>query len=243
MAARLGRVPALRLHSTCGMNMFLLWLLGSVLEPALGRAPLRAALRDIAARRVAGRSVAVARRDGGGCVGRVFGLMGAMVVLQLRARQNPWHSGIGSLVVLNLVITFARPRHLHRRSPRWTAGRCRGRGVGHPAALAPGEREGQGRLRGAVRPGPGGGGGPCRAGLRRAPPRVLLRSAAQPAVGAPSTRCLRLRRLVFQMWRNTGLATKEPTRAAHPPREHQPFAPHEPGAAGPRPGPGPPAAA
>ena len=39
----------------------------------------------------------------------VFGLMGALVVLQLRARQNPWHTGLGGLVLINLVLTFAIP--------------------------------------------------------------------------------------------------------------------------------------
>jgi hypothetical protein len=30
-------------------------------------------------------------------------------VLQLRAKQNPWQSGIGGLVALNLVLTFLIP--------------------------------------------------------------------------------------------------------------------------------------
>jgi membrane associated rhomboid family serine protease len=44
-----------------------------------------------------------------GASGAVFGLMGAMVVLQYRAGQNPWQSGILGLVALNLVITFVVP--------------------------------------------------------------------------------------------------------------------------------------
>ena len=44
-----------------------------------------------------------------GASGAVFGLMGALVVLQLRARQNPWHTGLGGLVLINLVLTFAIP--------------------------------------------------------------------------------------------------------------------------------------
>ncbi len=35
--------------------------------------------------------------------------MGALVVLQMRAGHSPWQSGIGTLVVLNLVLTFAIP--------------------------------------------------------------------------------------------------------------------------------------
>ena len=44
-----------------------------------------------------------------GASGAVFGLMGALIVLQLRAKQNPWQSGIGGLVLINLVLTFAIP--------------------------------------------------------------------------------------------------------------------------------------
>jgi membrane associated rhomboid family serine protease len=44
-----------------------------------------------------------------GASGAVFGLMGALTVLQMRSGQNPWRSGIGTLIVLNLVITFMVP--------------------------------------------------------------------------------------------------------------------------------------
>ncbi len=92
-----------------GMNMFLLWLLGQVLEPALGRAQF--ALVYVVS--LLGGSLGVMLIDPQaptvGASGAVFGLMGALVVLQLRAGQSPWQSGIGTLVVLNLVITFALP--------------------------------------------------------------------------------------------------------------------------------------
>ncbi|MGI9577591.1 MAG: rhomboid family intramembrane serine protease [Microthrixaceae bacterium] len=91
------------------MNMFLLWLLGQVLEPALGKAQF-VAVYFVS---LLGGSLGVMLLDPGsatvGASGAVFGLMGALVVLQLRAGQNPWQSGIGTLVVLNLVITFAVP--------------------------------------------------------------------------------------------------------------------------------------
>jgi membrane associated rhomboid family serine protease len=32
-----------------------------------------------------------------------------LIVLQLRAHQNPWQSGIGGLVAINLVLTFLIP--------------------------------------------------------------------------------------------------------------------------------------
>ncbi len=91
------------------MNMFLLWLLARELEPVLGH--LRFGL--LYAVSLMGGAVGVMLMSPMdptlGASGAVFGLMGAMVVLQLRARQNPWSSGIGGLVLINLVFTFAVP--------------------------------------------------------------------------------------------------------------------------------------
>ena len=91
------------------MNMFLLWLLGQVLEPALGKAQFVA----VYVVSLLGGSLGVMLLDPAsatvGASGAVFGLMGALVVLQLRAGQSPWQSGIGTLVALNLLITFAVP--------------------------------------------------------------------------------------------------------------------------------------
>lgn len=90
-----------------GFNMYLLWLLGQVLEPAFGRfrfgllygvsllaGSFGAILLDPTALTV-------------GASGAVFGLMGAMVVAQRAAGIDVWQSGIGGLVVVNLLITFA----------------------------------------------------------------------------------------------------------------------------------------
>ncbi|MCB9387799.1 MAG: rhomboid family intramembrane serine protease [Microthrixaceae bacterium] len=100
------------LHSSVlhlGMNMLLLWLLGKVLEPALGRAQFV----GIYFVSLLGGSLGVMLLDPTaptvGASGAIFGLMGALVVLQLRAGQSPWQSGIGTLIALNLVITFMLP--------------------------------------------------------------------------------------------------------------------------------------
>lgn len=91
------------------MNMFLLWLLGQALEPALGRSQF-VALYVVS---LLGGSLGVMLVDPAaptvGASGAVFGLMGALTVLQMRAGHNPWRSGIGTLIVLNLVITFMVP--------------------------------------------------------------------------------------------------------------------------------------
>jgi membrane associated rhomboid family serine protease len=92
-----------------GMNMLLLWFLSQELEPALGRA--RFVLLYVTA--LVGGSLGVLvvspLSPTVGASGAVFGLMGALIVLQLRAKQNPWQSGIGGLVLINLVLTFAIP--------------------------------------------------------------------------------------------------------------------------------------
>lgn len=91
------------------MNMFLLWLLGQELEPALGGRRF-GLLYGVS---LLGGSLGVMVLDPTsltvGASGAIFGLMGALVVLQLRAKQNPWQSGIAGLVLINVVITFALP--------------------------------------------------------------------------------------------------------------------------------------
>jgi membrane associated rhomboid family serine protease len=89
-----------------GFNMYLLWLLGKVLEPALGR--LRFGL-VYGVSLLAGSFGAILVDPLAftvGASGAVFGLMGAMVVAQRAAGINVWQSGIGVLVLVNLLITF-----------------------------------------------------------------------------------------------------------------------------------------
>lgn len=92
-----------------GMNMLLLWFLSQELEPALGRA--RFVLLYVVA--LLGGSLGVLvvspMSPTVGASGAVFGLMGALIVLQLRAKQSPWQSGIGGLVLINLAFTFMVP--------------------------------------------------------------------------------------------------------------------------------------
>lgn len=92
-----------------GMNMLLLWFLSQELEPALGR--LNFGLLYVVS--LVGGALGVIVLDPMsptvGASGAVFGLMGALIVLQLRAKQNPWQSGIGGLVAINLLLTFLIP--------------------------------------------------------------------------------------------------------------------------------------
>lgn len=89
-----------------GFNGYLLWQLGHMLEPALGRARYA----GVYAAGLAGGSLGVVVLSWDaptlGASGAVFGLMGAAMVMLRRRGVNPWQTDIGSLVLLNLALTF-----------------------------------------------------------------------------------------------------------------------------------------
>ena len=92
-----------------GFNMWLLWQLGGMLEPALGR--LRYGL--VAYTALVSGSFGVLllspRALTVGASGIVFGLMGA-AFLAMRARGiDPMQTGIGGLILINLLLTFTIP--------------------------------------------------------------------------------------------------------------------------------------
>jgi membrane associated rhomboid family serine protease len=89
-----------------GLNMFILYQLGRLLEPALGRVAFTA----LYGASLLGGSLLVLVLDPDvptvGASGAVYGLMGAAVVA-LRARGiNPFSTSIGMLLVINLIFTF-----------------------------------------------------------------------------------------------------------------------------------------
>lgn len=90
-------------------NMFALWVLGSQLEPALGR--LRFALVYAVSLLVGSLGVIVLDPESLtlGASGAVFGLFGYAVVGQVARGINPMQTGLGGIVVLNLLFTFAVP--------------------------------------------------------------------------------------------------------------------------------------
>ena len=92
-----------------GFNMALLYRFGELLEPALGR--IRFAALYIAALLAgsAGALLVAPMALTGGASGAVFGLVGAAAVAQHRHGVGIWQSGIGGLLVLNLIFTFAIP--------------------------------------------------------------------------------------------------------------------------------------
>lgn len=92
-----------------GMNMWVLWMLGNMLEPVLGRVRFAAVY---AATLLAG-SMGVMLVDPQsatvGASGAIFGLMGLAVTLQRSRGVDPWQSGLGGLILVNLLITFGVP--------------------------------------------------------------------------------------------------------------------------------------
>ncbi len=88
-----------------GFNMYLLYVLGLMLEPSIGTA--RFALIYFTALLAGSCGVMFATAAPSlGASGAVFGLMGAAVV-ELRARNmSVMQSGIGGLIVINLVLSF-----------------------------------------------------------------------------------------------------------------------------------------
>jgi membrane associated rhomboid family serine protease len=92
-----------------GFNMWVLYYLGMMLEPALGSFRLgliylvSLLCGSFGALLVSPHVLTV------GASGAIFGLMGAAAV-EMRARQIPlMQSGVGGLIVLNLIISFAIP--------------------------------------------------------------------------------------------------------------------------------------
>lgn len=86
-------------------NMYLLYLLGRLLEPALGS--LRFAAIYFTALLAGSFGALLATNAASlGASGAVFGLMGAAAV-EMRARGiNPMQTGIGGLIVINLIVSF-----------------------------------------------------------------------------------------------------------------------------------------
>ena len=90
-------------------NMLALWNLSSVLESALGRDRFVAVY--VTSLLTGSLGVLVVSPDSltVGASGAVFGLMGALVVAQRVRGIDPWSSGIGMVIGINLLITFTLP--------------------------------------------------------------------------------------------------------------------------------------
>lgn len=91
-----------------GLNMWVLWILGRFLEPALGRSRFLA----LYFASLLGGSLGAALLDQGvtaGASGAIFGLMGAAVLLARDNKIDLMRSGLLPTVGLNLLLTFLIP--------------------------------------------------------------------------------------------------------------------------------------
>jgi membrane associated rhomboid family serine protease len=92
-----------------GFNMWVLYVLGMMLEPALGRVRFAVIYGVALLTGSLGALIVSPHAVTVGASGAVFGLMGAAAV-EMRARQIPvMQSGVGSLILINLVISFTLP--------------------------------------------------------------------------------------------------------------------------------------
>jgi membrane associated rhomboid family serine protease len=92
-----------------GFNMYVLYILGQMLEPALGRFRFGLIYAVSLLSGSLGALLVTPHSPTVGASGAVFGLMGAAAV-EMRARQIPiMQSGVGGLILINLVISFTLP--------------------------------------------------------------------------------------------------------------------------------------
>jgi membrane associated rhomboid family serine protease len=89
-----------------GFNMYLLYLLGMMLEPAIGSLRFTVIYFTSLLAGSFGALVATAAPTLGAS-GAIFGLMGAAVVELRKRRLSVMQSGIGGLIVINLILSFS----------------------------------------------------------------------------------------------------------------------------------------
>jgi membrane associated rhomboid family serine protease len=91
------------------LNMFVIWIAGAQLEPALGRT--RFALLYFASLLAGSAGALLVSPDvlTVGASGAAFGLMAALAVGMRQRGIDIWRTGVGTLLVINLLFTFAAP--------------------------------------------------------------------------------------------------------------------------------------
>ena len=100
-----------------GMNMLVLWIVGAPVEQAIGRGRFLALYVVSGLAGSAGALLFSPNAITVGASGAIFGILGAALVLERRAATFSAGQAFG-LIVFNLMLTFAIPRHLRRRPPR-----------------------------------------------------------------------------------------------------------------------------
>ncbi len=92
-----------------GFNMWILWQLGQLLERTLGRTKFALLYTASLLGGSAGILLLTDRGISGGASGAVFGLMAALAISMHQQGINILQTGVGRLLMLNLVFTFVIP--------------------------------------------------------------------------------------------------------------------------------------
>jgi membrane associated rhomboid family serine protease len=92
-----------------GFNMYILYWLGTMMEPSLGHARFLALYLTSLLAGSFGALLLSPNAVTVGASGAVFGLMGAAFVLQRAAGIDPMQSGIGPVILFNLALSFIIP--------------------------------------------------------------------------------------------------------------------------------------
>jgi membrane associated rhomboid family serine protease len=92
-----------------GLNMFVLFQIGALLEPLIGRWRFTAVYFAALLGGSAGALLLNPHDNTLGASGAIFGLLGALAIIMHQRGVNIWNTGIGGLIVINLLFTFAVP--------------------------------------------------------------------------------------------------------------------------------------
>jgi membrane associated rhomboid family serine protease len=90
-----------------GMNRFALYIVGPQLERRLGALQFLALYFTSMLAGSLGAMILSPSGATAGASGAIFGLFGAALAFQLSNKINIWQSGLGGLILINLVVTFA----------------------------------------------------------------------------------------------------------------------------------------
>jgi len=88
------------------LNMLALWFLGSQLEPLVGRVTFAVVYMSSLLAGSLGVIIVSPHEITVGASGAIFGLLGFAVAYQRSRGINIWQSGLGAILVLNLLFTF-----------------------------------------------------------------------------------------------------------------------------------------
>jgi membrane associated rhomboid family serine protease len=92
------------------LNMYALYLLGTMLEPVLGHVRFTALyFASLLAGSAGALVTAAVNQPTVGASGAVFGLMAAAFVFQRARGIDPWRSGLGPVILFNLIFPFLFP--------------------------------------------------------------------------------------------------------------------------------------